>query len=367
MIQCEVYVYSTSDHATLIHTAFSLLAAQGEIELIYKFTPFAHDGKTPFQSVGPYDLQGLFAVINNEKTIFYDTSDGEDLIEEAAEASDIYFKRSFRQGAIPDKYKEKVFALGLNYQVYAGMYDKHEFYRLFFSGRNYTQSPKELVKWVLRNTLIKYNPTIKNMHLSPRPKQEARVLFMARTWDADNCPYPIPDDFKETWRQECISINETRASVIKILRKELGDHFYGGFSQSSYTLAHYSDATLTDNSASKKRNYMQLLRKHPICIATTGLHNSIGWKFAEYIAFSKAIVSEQLYFSVPGNLEAGKNYLEFNNADECVKQTIRLFEDKTLRAQMMENNYNYYKEYSSPDKIVKRTLDIALNKNPRMD
>ena len=361
MIKCELFSYSTSDHSTLIHTAFGLLAAKGEIQLTYNFKFYSRFGKTPLKHIDPYDLQGVFVVINQEKTIFYDTSDAEGLFEDVLEVSDLYFKRSYRKSAIPEQHQKKVFPLGLNYQVYAGMFDRREFYRLFFSTRNYRKSPKELIKWLLRNTLIKYNPTIKNMHFPPQPEQEPRVLFMARTWDADNCPYPIPDDFKEVWRRDCTNVNESRAGVIRILRKELGDRFYGGFSQSSYTSKHYKDALLDDNSVSRKGNYMKILRKHPICIATTGLHNSIGWKFAEYVAFSKAIVSEKLYFSVPGNLEAGKNYLEFNNTEECVKQTLKLFEDKTLRAQMMQDNYEYYEKYLSPDKIILRTLNIALH------
>jgi hypothetical protein len=360
MIKCEVFSYSTSDHATLIHTAFTLLAARGDIEITYNFKQYSRFGKTPQQFVDPYDLQGVFVVVNQEKTIFYDTSDGEALLEDVLEVADLYFKRSYRENAIPDQYKEKVFPLGLNYQVYAGMFDMHEFYRLFFSARNYTKSPKELVKWVLRNTLLKYNPTLKNMHLPPQPNQKPGVLFMTRAWDADNCPYPIPEEFKEVWRLECIGINETRAEVIKILRKELGSRFYGGFAHSSYTLKHYKDSVLEDNNAASKGNYMKILRKYPICIATTGLHHSTGWKFAEYVAFSKAIVSEELCFSVPGNLEADRNYLEFNNAEECVTQALKLFEDKTQRVEMMEDNYEYYKKYLLPDKIVLRTLHIAL-------
>jgi hypothetical protein len=364
MIQCEVYVYSTSDHVALILTGYTLLAASGEIQLSYNYKPYSRNGKTPQQSVKPYDLQGLFVVINHDKTIFYDTGDAETLVEDALEASDIYFKRSYRLSAIPDKYQEKVLPSGLNFQVYAGLFDRYEFCRLFFSGRNYTQSPKELVKWILRNTSIKFNPTVKNMRFLPKPDQDAKVLFMARTWDADYCPYPVSDEFKEVWKRECININESRAIVIKKLRKELGGQFYGGFSYSDYTLKHYKDALLNDNSVSKKRNYIKILQQHPICIATAGLYNSIGWKFGEYVAFSKAIVSEKLYFTVPGGLEAGTNYLEFNNAEECIIQTLKLVEDKTLRGQIMESNKAYFEKYLSPEKLVWRTLNIALITNP---
>jgi hypothetical protein len=102
------------------------------------------------------------------------------------------------------------------------------------------------------------------------------------------------------------------------------------------------------------------LHEYPICIATTGLYNSIGWKFGEYVAFSKAIVSEKLLYEVPGNFGPGKNYAEFETAEQCVDQAVALVNEKTTREQMMENNYRYYNEYLAPDKLVWRTLEKAV-------
>jgi hypothetical protein len=89
------------------------------------------------------------------------------------------------------------------------------------------------------------------------------------------------------------------------------------------------------------------------------LFNSIGWKLAEYVAFSKAIVSEPLYFEVPGDFKKDKNYLEFTNAGQCVEQTLLLLNDQQKRAEIMENNNRYYNEYLSPDKLIWRTLEIV--------
>lgn len=39
---------------------------------------------------------------------------------------------------------------------------------------------------------------------------------------------------------------------------------------------------------------MRLMKQSRICIATTGLHDSIGWKFAEYVVAGRTIVIEPL-------------------------------------------------------------------------
>ena len=77
------------------------------------------------------------------------------------------------------------------------------------------------------------------------------------------------------------------------------------------------------------------------------------------MAFSKAIVSEKLYFEVPG-LEAGKHYLEFTTADECVEAVSTLMDDKELRTQMMFRNHEFYQASLRPDMLVWNALSIAL-------
>lgn len=361
MIYCKLYIYSTSEHIAQLCTGFKLLECQKLIKLSYEFNTYAQNGKALLQNVRPYDLQGMFVVVNGTTTIFYDTTDGESLITEALEVADFYFKRSYRSEAIPDQYANIIFPLGLNYEVYTGAFDSVEFSRFFANRRNF-KSPKELIKSAMRNIGLKYNPTINTMHKPPDHSRKPKVLFMARTWDPNNYTGGFPTENRELWSAICNDINETRATVITVLRKELGQHFYGGFAQNPYTEEHYKELLLSNKLASKKREYINTLGEYPICIATTGLYNSIGWKFAEYVAFSKAIVSEKLVYEVPGNFAAGKNYAEFATAEQCVEQSVALFEDQAARDQMMENNYLYYREYLAPDKLVWRTLERAIER-----
>jgi hypothetical protein len=121
---------------------------------------------------------------------------------------------------------------------------------------------------------------------------------------------------------------------------------------------------LDSKGISSKKNYMNLLQKCPICIATTGLQDSIEWKVAEYVALSKAIVSEKLNCELPGNFSKDNNYLEFNSAQECIDQTMQLVENKNLMQKLMINNNQYYKEHLVPDQLILRTINTALKHNP---
>jgi hypothetical protein len=102
------------------------------------------------------------------------------------------------------------------------------------------------------------------------------------------------------------------------------------------------------------------LRSHPICVATTGLHGSIGWKLGEYVAFSKAIVSEKLVFGVPGDFAPEKHYIEFSSPEGCVEAAVRLVENRDLRARLMSNNAAYYRKYVRPDSLINNALTVAL-------
>ena len=364
MIKCDIFIHSTSEHISQLCTGFAVLAAQKKIRLSYNLSPYKRYGKQPFKDTHPYALQGMFVVIDNKITIFYDTTDGENVLTEALEVADIYFKRSYRKDAISDAYKDKVFPLGLNYELHTDKFTKLEIGRFFLNPRIH-KSPKHMVKSIIRILHLKYQPTPSNMYAAPEPLREPKVLFMARTWDPESYPAGFTAENAERWKQICNEINQTRASVIGLLRKNLGDRFYGGFSPSDHSIKHFSPYLLQDARASAKEDYLRILRDYPICIASTGLYNSIGWKLGEYVAFSKAIVSEKLYYEVPGDFSKDKNYLEFETADQCVAQTYTLLEDKVKRAQMMENNYQYYQDYLSPDKLIWRTIEksFALTSN----
>jgi len=355
MMKCTMFAYSTSPHVSQLYTGFSLLAAKGKISLTQKLSNYSHRSIESMKNLRPQDLNGLFLILDEKKTLFYDTSDSPNLQNDALEISDAYFKRSFTHASIPDRHKSRVYPLGLNYELYTGTLNRHEIVR-FIARRNvFKNFPWELMKRMAELLSLSFLPTIKNMCAPPVLHQEPCVLFMARAWDPSGEGAELSGEEKAQRGQ----INETRARCIELLRKELGPKFYGGFAQTKYAVNNYSKLLLESPLTSGKENYLSLLRQYPICIATTGLHDSIGWKMAEYVAFSKAIVLEKLKCLVPGNFQAKKNYLEFDTPEKCLQETMRLVEDRQSRQRMMEDNWAYYKDHIMPDKLVLRTLSIA--------
>ena len=154
---------------------------------------------------------------------------------------------------------------------------------------------------------------------------------------------------------------ETRARCLELLKKEFKTNFTGGFQHTDYALNHFKNLLLDKNEFSAKKNYIKVLKRHPICIATTGLHGSMGWKLAEFVSNARAIVTEALNYRVPGHFERGENYLDFVSAEGCVESSMKLFQDAQLRSKLMLNNYKYHQCYLRPDSLVLNTLATAIS------
>lgn len=298
----------------------------------------------------------LKAILNDEIRLYYDLHDGAEIDEEELARTDFYFKRSFAPAAVNSTAEpHKIQPLGLNYLVYAAADD-----RFLLARRRLHDNWRERIEAVLRGAAIDrfvpggiYTPRESELHAAPDLTREPKVLFMARTWN------PASVESKQH-KDEIVEINETRARCIRLLRREFGARFYGGFAVDNYSTANFADCLLPDNSLARKRNYLKFLREFPICVATTGLLGSIGWKMAEYVAYSKAIACEPLNYVAPGNFCNRKNYLEFKTPEKCLETVAQLFTDHKLRADIMLNNYGYYQAYLKPDALVSRTLKTAL-------
>jgi hypothetical protein len=81
----------------------------------------------------------------------------------------------------------------------------------------------------------------------------------------------------------------------------------------------------------------------------------------EYVAFSKAIVSERMTYQVPGDFKEGQNYLSFDTAERCVEAARELFSNAGMRRRMMQANHEYYLSCLKPEAMVKITLEIGLS------
>ncbi len=341
---------SNSPHINQVITGFSLLSAQGKIKLKYSLPP---------KTYGAYQYiasSAVLAEINNELKIYFDMHDSGKIDLNALSKVDIYLKRSFNSIEVKNSdFQNHVFPFGLNFNVMDNNLNLFNIRRTLLEEGNWNKF-KSLIKILSPQfspflpKLYQLNPI--NCHLYPNTKLSPRILFITRVFN--------PESSRSENKEDIISLNQMRTECIRRLRTRFGKYFTGGLIPDKFSTDNYPDLVLTDPGIGYFGNYINLLKEFPICITTTGLHKSIGWKFAEYISFSRAIVSEKLNYYVPG-LIVDQNYIEFETPENCIEASQRLMDDSELRSRMMQNNFSFYEKWLRPDVIVWNAISPYLN------
>jgi hypothetical protein len=353
-IRCRLLYQSSGPHLQQLYTGFLMLHQSGAIRLSQE----RRRKKTEYPS-GAQHLQDashahLDVIVDGKIRIHFDTHDGGDIATAELDDCDFYFKRSYSPSLIatlPPEQRRRIQPLGLNYRVLPSSVDWFAVRR----GMSLRDRPlrRALNEAFDPGSTFGYKPRLKDMESPPEPKAEPRVLFLAATYDPNDDPGRTQDKIEDR-----MSVNEGRALCIRLLKAALGDRFTGGFAASEFARKHYPDL-IVPASVTTQASYIATMRSHPICVATTGLHGSIGWKLAEYVAFSKAIVTEKLHYGVTGDFGPDRNYLEFAEPEDCAAAAVRLVEDRELRERLMLNNAAYYRAYVRPDSLVANALARA--------
>ena len=344
-IKCEMKYYPFSGHLSQLYAGFEILKEKGIISLVYS-------DKYQIQSASQVPL--LLVRVNDRYDFCYDVSDGTDWIIGGTKDEnirflkenikvDFYFKRSFNE-LFSNRFSEstKVFPLGLNYQI--------------------QPTKQKGIKAVIKSKIdmpffhkyLKFNNnsfTSEVFEHLPMINPNGKILFLLRLWDPN-------ESLVETSKikEERLQINEQRINCIKVCKKEFKDKFIGGVTTNDFSIKNCDKDLLLPRLLTSRKSFLDLIKKSNICIATTGLHKSIGWKFGEYVAASRAIVSEPLNYRIPGAFTPNKNYLEFNNGQELIERISFLLDNKQVLQEMMWNNYDYYQKYLRPDIMILHTL-----------
>lgn len=358
-LSCRLLYRSVSPHLQQLYTGFRLLQQSGYLRLSQEFRP----QPTGYVDYAPHLKDAshahLDATVNGSLVLHFDTHDALEIAQADLERCDLYFKRSYHQETVdqlPASQRSKLFPLGLNYRVLPDAVDPPALRRglsIPGSARTVMAAFKQALD--VRNW-FGFEPRLSLMEAEPAPSAEARVLFLVGAYDPYDDPERTPDKINDR-----IQINETRAGCLRLLKEALGPRFTGGFIPSRFTLEQYPDLVVPAEWTTQER-YLATLKSFPICVASTGLHGSIGWKLAEYVAFSKAILSERLVYRTPGDFASGCNYVEFTTAQGCLEGAMRLVEDAAFRQRIMRNNAAYYRRYLRPDSLVRNALEFALQR-----
>ena len=268
---------------------------------------------------------------------------------------DMYFERSHEPEFIltlPTALRDKVRPFGFNYYV------------------TYPGNPVETIPKTLQGKLIKKAKQLTGysrcMYVDAFEKcadykeKDLRIIFMARLWDPeeirldDSTPTHLRA-YREYMREERQQINRDRIAIIRALRKEYGDRFVGGIQHNAFSEKCCSDILLPVK-LTRKKHYLSEMQRADICIGSTGLHKSIGWKTGEYVASSRAIVAERLCYCVPGDFAEDENYLPFDCVDECLCAVDKLYRNPMAVYQMKQKNEKYYWEYLRPEQQIMNAL-----------
>jgi len=350
-VKCVLRLSEVPLHLYQIIAGFELLRRGGKIELdIERLSPIS-----PFRL--PYNM--LEADIDGRKIIF-DMNDGYDNLLEADEdyiffyneilkKCDLLIKRSYNEKLNAKLTNpEKIKKTAPNFLVTVKGNPAH----LPVPCDPKKEKSKKLIRMLPLSQYYNGYCYEENFRAEPKMNRNPRILFMARLWDPAG---EFEGQLSEEKSEERRKINENRASCIRLCRKEFGNSFFGGITSSEYAGREYPDLLLAHDAFSKKNEYLKVMKSFDIQIATMGLHKSTGWKFAEYIAASKAIVSEPLFYSSIGDLSENNNYLVFNNEFECCEKINELFNEQT-RYSMMCANRDYYNKIMSCEKLAWRAF-----------
>jgi hypothetical protein len=221
---------------------------------------------------------------------------------------------------------------------------------------------KERIKGLVREldifNWVSYQPRLKDLFCLPQKKLNFKILFICRLWE------PTQDDYFSLSEQQVadrLSINQMRMTCLKILKQDFGEQFVGGLTPTAYAMANHKELVFENKELTNKKNYLNFLKGFSICISTAGLSNSTGWKFAEYLAFSKGIVSEKLHFDTGNALEKNKHYFEFSSPEECVFYVKKLRDDHQLLNEMQHNNHKYYEEHLHPEQLMLNVINSCID------
>ena len=353
-VECRLVCHALSDHLLQVFTGFAMLARRGLVRLSHERGAVAASSEQHLRNSAGAQLRVL---VNGAIRVHYDMHDALDIVEQNLERCDFYFKRSYSSEYARrfPAHRHKIHPFGLNYKVLPDFADRAAALRALRFAPGWKAKLLGLIDALDAGNRLRYGPRVRHLESLPDLELSPRALFLVTAYD----PHREPGRSRQKV-EEFVRVNETRAACIRLLRKELGGTFLGGFVHNAYTARAYPDLLAHDGELTRKKNYVALVRKFPICIATTGLHGSIGWKLAEYVALARAIVSEKLNFEVPGELREGTNFLQFATPEQCVQKAVRLMESRDERCRLMLSNARYYQSHLRPDALLLNTLLTVL-------
>lgn len=301
-----------------------------------------------YDKIIPFPVPHLVEAEIEGRRIAFDMCDGYgniDAIKAYIDNVDYYFKRSFSTKSnmsYPKTIQQKIYPLGFNYHVthLKNPIESIISINALLAGPTNLYYPiKQIVKMIRGYGRDRYYTQDKFEKMADYKKDNIKILYLTRLWENEE-------------------ISVTRINLVRELKKHFKNHFIGGVDNKPYARKTCPDLIVSPD-FTRRPNYLNTMHQSDICIGTTGLHESIGWKTGEYIAASRAIVHETFNYEVPGHFNEGKNYLEFETIDQCLENVNHLFENPDALYNMKLANQHYYESWLKPEKLIENALQTV--------
>jgi len=334
------------EHCTQIIAGFDSLVAAGRLTASYRALDLRLNGLAE---------KGMFVSVVGGPRISFDLSDSPNRwAQQALNEVDWYFKRMYVDFHLPSSSAARISPLGPNYAVMSSKIGVQGLMRAL-NWRSQEEAKRVVRATIPIPTFVRSGFRGTEADLSARPGEpNKRVLFLTRAWNPDSSDVANDLNAQEDRR----TLNHERASLIRMLRRELREDFTGGFSPDEYSLREFPDVVV-DQRLTERPYYINEVKQHSICIATRGLHGSIGWKFGEYLALSRAIVAEKFDCTFPVPIKDGRHYLNYSSPSDCLDRVFRLRGDQEALVRISEENAKLYSTFLNPASLVARSLKTA--------
>jgi hypothetical protein len=352
-VEATLYVDVEQDwyHTSYIFTGLALLARRGAVDLKIRHpSPADWRKSAPGNAIAHLDLQ--LRGRDERLPVCFDLADRSDVFfRNVLQACQVYFKRSYYRPDVEQlqpEYQEKVLPFGMNYAcadaaswlVVARGVAAHlcgEKGRTLWNRTRLRRTAKALVRYSRLSRPEEFE------HPVEVPK-DPFVIFQPRLWEE-----------RHVRGENVEAVNESRAAVVRLLRRALGKRFRGGLVPTPLARHRYPDL-ITDV---PPRRYAKHVRSALVAVSTRGLHFSTPWKLAEYLAATACVVGEPIRNELPRPLEPGHHYLPFTSPEECVDQCVRILDDPNLQRRLRNAAHEYYRSQVEPGTHFRNCIEAA--------
>lgn len=294
----------------------------------------------------PLSIEGLaFIDLRTDKRFFFDTQDSDEIELYALDWSDLYAKVNLNIEKIPHNNMVSIRSISPGFAIHFSKRISHLLKSVFCCSnfgisKHYYNNCQRIIKsyhhqYFNRLPIESYNYDISTT-------SDNFIFFASSVW--------APEDTCNKYRSLFMNAASDMEGVI----------FEGGF-----TPPHRDDEVYSRNYRICKRykiiDYITLVKKSLVAFNTPAVLDCHGWKFGEYYALGKAIISTPIKRELPKQPKHGENIHFIDGSRASMRKALNTIQnDCEYRKHLERNAMKYFNENLSPKAAV---MDIVNEEN----